>query len=291
MDPFNSSIQTASVNDVYEYNEIHLSSYQRDAGTNDHPEWNIRPDLHSVLGVKILSAEIPFTFYTVVDSGPGKNNTLRATRTDGTVFDLALAPGVYDVTQLANAIGSSGNFAVDWIPYRGKYSFSFLSGIAGHPNCVLNLKDNLLADLIGFPRTDFLLDSTNAEARVSPNVVNVSGPNAVYLISGAIGGRISSSIRCNGSSTPNPPVVAKIPINCNFGQVVSYTDPNPAPSFDMSMGNITHLDFALIHADNLTPLQLNGVPWSVTLQVLTQRDTAMARARDDGSGSRKRLRT
>lgn len=294
----NHPIQTPGINDVYEYNEVHLSSVQRDAGTTDHPEWNIQPELHNVLGVKIVSAQIPFTFYTIVDSGPGKNNTLRVTRTDGISHLITIAPGVYDVWQLADALSkpehaSSGINVVhfEWLPQRGRYRVDFLASSLLDKDARLNLVDNPLADLIGFPRADVYLNFSDANQRIAPSVANVAGPNALYIVSNALSGRISRNVRCNGSSTPNPPVVAKVPVNCNFGQVIVYTDPNPAPCFDMSMGLISRLDFQIIHADTLTPLQLNGVPWSITVQVLTQRDTSVTRARDDGDVGRKRLRT
>lgn len=293
MDVSNQPIQTAGINDVYEYNEVHLSSLQRDGGDNDHPFWNIQPELHSVLGAKVLSAQIPYSFYTIVDSGPARNNLLDIRTAEDTVHSVTLPAGVYTAEQLRDALESPDNntgaapaLAVSWTVSTGKYTFG--NALAG--DVTLLLENNPIAYILGLEPKDLPLPADGTV--VAPSVANVSGPNCLYIVSNAISGRISRNVRCNGNTTVNPAVVAKVPLTVNFGEVVDYTDPNPAPCFDMSMDTLTRLDFALINADTLQPVDLNGAPWSLTLQVLAQRDTAVTRARDDSRQvGRKRLRS
>lgn len=291
-------VQTAGINDVYEYNEVHLSSFQRDSGDNDHPQWNLQPELHSVLGVKVLSAQIPYSFYTIVDSGSARNNVLNITQDAGLPAVITLPPGSYSANQLADALQDVANNAfhvpvlgVTWDIRNGKYTIT--NKLTSGGTRYLGLANNPLADVLGFPRSDIPFPTTSPYQLVAPYVANVAGPNSLYLVSRTLGGRLSRNVRCNGGSTANPPVVAKIPLNVNYGEVVNYTDPNPAPCFDTSMALFSTMDFELINADTLLPVELNGLSWSVSLQVLTQRDTSVTRSMgDQHTGSaRKRLRS
>lgn len=284
-------VQTPGVNDVYEYNEVHLASSQRDAGDNDHPVWNLHPDLHNVLGVKVLAAQIPHSYFTVVDSGPARNNFLRYEAGGLQYPPLEIAPGQYDANGLADAIrtASGGKVSFTFASTLGTYGFMYVP--ANTPG-VLHFEEGHLCDILGWPRqaVPFAATPANTYALRAPGVAQLSGPNCLYLVSNAISGRISRNVRCNGNSTPNPPLVASIPVDVNFGQVICYRDPNPAPCFDMGMDQLTTLDLQLLDCYTLLPVQLNGAPWTVVLQVLTQRDTSVARTQQNDRTGNKRIR-
>lgn len=287
----NEIIQTPGVNDVYEYNEIHLDSTQRDAGTNDHPFFDLHIPLSAVLGLKLLSAQIPWTVYNVVADGPTQNNVYR---TSGTT--RFVPPGFYDAPQLLAALKSNepGCWAFDTT--SGKFAFTNPSSTDAVD---LDFQDQRnLARQLGYePGKVYTVPAS--QSLQAPYVANVASPNAVYLVSDSVGGRISRNIRVNGATSKANTAIAKIPVTVNNGETLFYTDPTPSNCFDMSMDNLTGMDFYLVDPYTSTPLSLNGSPWSVTFQVLTQRDTSVSRMMQGGvkgkggavpSGKRQRVK-
>ena len=90
-------LQTAGVNDVWHYNELHLDSSARDAGSNDEPVFNLPVPIHDVMGLKVLAAQIPFSYHLIHDH----NNTCtfylyqNPGTPQATPFTLTIPPGTY----------------------------------------------------------------------------------------------------------------------------------------------------------------------------------------------------
>lgn len=285
-------VQTAGVNDVYEYNEVHVASRHRDAGSNDHPRWDVRPELHNVMGCKVLSAQIPFSYRPVVDSGPGRNNRF-AVEVDGAIYTpyvTQIPAGAYTPQQLADAVNaaSAAAWTATWHADTQRMELYLkVYSASAQPRVRWDLEPQAAA-LFGFAPELLTMSGTNKSifATAAPQL---AGPNSLYLASDALGGRVSRNVRFNGSSSPNPPVIANVPVDVNVGEVICYRDPNPAPCFDVSMDMISRLDFYLLDGNTLQEVDMQGAPWNVTLQVLTQRDTSVTRFQAQEVG-RKRLR-
>ena len=77
----------------------------------------------------------------------------------------------------------------------------------------------------------------------------------------------------NPDSTGSPQI-ARIPINCNRGEVIYYTDPSPEHFFDFFVGpkfDLLDLYLTLGSDQDQRPLDCKGVPWSVKLGFLAYR--------------------
>lgn len=279
----------SAVNEVYEYNEVHLDSLCRDSGTNDHPIWNVAPELNNVLGVKVLNAQLPFTFDTVHS---GNNQFAVVLPNGGGTYNVTLDPGNYDVetlpVQAKNKIAAAGagNIGWTWQNSTGRWI------VDGPPGFSLIFDEGSPTVILGFP-VGTHTDTGSTGFITSPNTAVLTGPTHVYLVSRAIGPRISNHIRMNGSRTRNAAVLAKIPIDVNPGSYFFYNDISNGHAFDAALDQFQEIDLALEYPDKdaAHECQLHGSPWSVSLMVLTQRDVKLPHSeRMTETGGHKRLR-
>jgi hypothetical protein len=291
-------LQTAGVNDVYEYNEIHLDSVARDAGTNDEPVFVINPPFDNVLGIKLVSAQIPFTYYVFDDTNgsfqilPGADPAQART--------VTLPPGNYTVTSisapLTAALGAATGDTYSFI-YSGATGRFTLRSTTGQV-FALAFGSDAGDDGVTNPRlwlgfAGGINPSDASGNLVAPYTANITGPNYLYVTT-SFGGRISRNIRVNGGSTPEAPAIAKIPVTVNPYGLITYTDPSGSYAFDMSNGQVQNLKVGLMFGHTLQKVRMNGSPWSLVLHVLTQRDTTVSRrVTDKGEGAntgQKRIR-
>lgn len=288
--PISHPVQTTGINDIYEYNEIHLDSNSRDTGTNDAPVFTLRPGFQGVLGIKVVSAQIPFSYYVFNDN----NNTFLLTDNlalGPTTSTVSLLQGNYTATTLATQLSQALTAASGTATYTVVYSsiagkFLISSSVAEAFSLTFGGVGDLGHDnprlWLGFPG-----GSTSADAAgqlMSPNVVSVTGPNYLIL-TGSPAGRISKNMRVNGSSSIEPAILAKIPVSVNPWGVVHYVDPTEAHAFDMSEGLLQQISLGLQFGDSRHPVHLNGAPWSITLQVLTERSTSVSQFTAPEGGS------
>lgn len=290
-------LQTPGVNDIYEYNELHLDSAARDSGTNDEPVFIINPAFSDVLGVKLLSAQIPFTYY-VFNEDNTAFEVLPNANPDEAV-GVFLPPGNYTVNTIVTPLvqtlknatgdnytctysGSSGRFTITSTtstPFALKFGETNDKG-STNPRLWLGFGPGINAsDAFG--------------TLVSPFIANITGPNYLYIVS-SFGGRLGQYIRVNGDSTAEAPAFAKIPVNVNPYGVIDHADHNSEYFFDMGLGQIQQVKLGLIFGHTLDKINMNGAPWSVVIQVLTQRkNTVSRRVQDLGeavSSGKKRIR-
>jgi hypothetical protein len=320
-------VQTAGVNDVWHYNEVHLDSFGRDAGDNNSPSFFLPQPLADVMGIKVLAARVPFSWYLVdatngafdftwgwyVSPGVDENVTKR----------LALPPGSYDSPQalgdgfarVVNAndpspMEANQELRATFDAPSGTLTFAFWNKSSDrvvddtyNPDKFFGFEYTFVSD----PRSCAFLFGTPPDVpngrydRQAPDlstlsvrtgVVNVAGPNYISLVSN-LAGRISPRIHVNGASTPSPALVARVPVDVPAFGIVDYTDPNPGFCFDTGLDQLQRIDLSWrLGNDYDTVLDFNGQPWSVVLQVLTQRDTTAGRTVYAGAEgqARKRLR-
>lgn len=297
-------LQTQGVNDVYEYNEIHLDSHQADNRNTDqgaiHPRFAITPPINNAIGIKVLTAQIPFTWNVVtpannhftintkgIDIPPG-NYTLTSfvawlnayAQPDGVTADSAL---VWTYDERSGSLGIYDPSRTSTAPPTYTVSFSAANGPI---------------DLFGIPETggsyDVIgpgADPNNPTYTLFPGTANMTGSNYLLLTSASLAGRLAKNIRINGETTPHPIVLAKIPITVNPGGIILYSDVSPGYAFDMSLEQLQNIDLIMLDGTTLTPL-IPRSPWSVSLMVLSQRETSVPRIRDVPTlnGIAKRLR-
>lgn len=251
-------VQTSGINDIYEYQEVHLDSGKRDSGDNNHPYFVLHPVIQKVLAVKVTSAEIPLTHYNV--------NTTNNTFVMGAAT-IVLPTGNYTVTGFKTALAAeTGNSSWTYVTQTGKWTVTTGSSL------VMTDRSPLL--MLGF---DIGTYPPSGGIITAPNVAIFSGPTCFYLTSNSLSTIVSSHIRTNGSTTPNPPTLAKIPITVNPFTILQFRDVNPGNCFDVPNTTVSDLDMQLLDGHTLKPVDLNGAGWSVTLQFLCQRDTPVPR--------------
>lgn len=299
-------LQTAGVNDVWHYTELHLDSSARDAGTNDEPEFILPIPIHDVMGFKVLSAEIPFSYYLVHD-----HNSLAEfyVNYNGTVqtHSFNIPNGSYGSPEelaktwqdLINAnVNTSFQYVVDFRPTSGTFAVyaQTSNGTRLRPGDDPNFHGLLFRFPTGpngescgpifgcFPGRNY--GSVHEEPADHPpgslyevhtELVNLTGPNYLQLFSN-LGNQLSNKLLVNGSSTSSPPVIARIPVNAGPFEIITYKDPNPGYLFDTSLSQLQNVQLSLrLGRDENHPLALNNQPWSVVLMVLSQRETTAGR--------------
>lgn len=304
-------LQTAGVNDVWHYNEIHLDSSQRDAGSNDNPRFTLAEPLHDVMGIKVISAQIPFSYYLIDEHNNAfeftyswrKLTGFHTTETKRFTFDV----GNYSAEELAlqwqTKINQNnpgfGSHRVRFLFNRGIFQITNMNGdteVADEHSYGYTFRfpddQETAAELFGcVPGQVYgaISDDETGPSNVYTGVCNTSGPNYITIISN-LANVTNNNLHVNGLSTPTPPVIARIPVTVGPFDMITYGDVNAGFAFDASLAQIQNIELGLRLGTHDHPLSLNGQSWSVVLMVLTQRQTTSGRhVYPEGSGN-KRIR-
>jgi len=135
------------------------------------------------------------------------------------------------------------------------------------------------ADLLVSPRAWIGFNSgvvgfTGAGSLTAPNVALLSGPNYLYINSTQFG-QLTHNYLPTGFSPVNGntgPQIAKVPVNCDSGEIIYYTDPDPTKYFDIGDSNsIQKIDFYLSAGTSEGVLDLNGLSFSLKLALLLEK--------------------
>lgn len=278
--PITKPIQTIGINDLYEHNELHLDSSARDSGTNDEPAFTISPPLQNVLAIKVVSVQIPFSYYVFNST----NNTF-SLNIESTQQLVTIPPGNYTSSQLAAALQEALNLAYP----AGQFTITFLPTTqqllfrATKPFWFEFLLDddkpyNTAQAMLGFDTStasSITVSTGTLYELKAPGVCLVTGPNYLVL-TGSPATRIARSMRLNGSTSAHPTPLAIIPVNANPWDIIEYTDATPGYAIDMADGLLQHIQLGLVYGGTNVPVTLNGAPWKVFLQILTERETSVS---------------
>lgn len=222
------------------YTELSLDSLDasntKGAGVSksDWPEFRLNT-LSNVAGIKIIEAQIPFSFYVI---NGGNNTFLLSESSSGNDPQLVALPiGNYDYTTISEALGAalttaslglaSSTYTVDYlqntqkllITKSGTGTFTLAFGENGDPG---NTNPRLW---LGF--NDGAITS-GALTMTAPNVLQITGPNYLYINSDAIGtlcGMFLPKGATNLAQNGIGPQLAKIPITVGPGGVIFWQDP------------------------------------------------------------------
>lgn len=254
-----------------EYTEIYLDSLDGisngAAASTDWPTFRFDTPVKNIAKMKILEAEIPFSFYVVNSS----NNTF--TLLEPASATVTIPVGNYTSLTLPTALGSALTSASPGgRTYTVTYSSTTLkltiTASAGTFTLVVNTDLQLFLGL----------DATSASSGttlVAPDVAQITGPNYLYLNSDTLGSLFSTYLP---STAPNFPVskgpqLARIPINNNPGDVLYYVDPAPEKWFDtQNLNQLQIFDLYCTLGNTNRRVQFNGQPFSVKLGLLLTPD-------------------
>lgn len=287
------------LNDNFKYYEYELdsldasSAFSSSSLASDWPFFEVaaKGPLRDVVAIKILEAQIPFSYY-VFNS---VNNTFLLNEVAGVTNAVVTIPiGNYTSGTLAtalttaiNASGTSKTYAVTYSTLTNQFvftmsvapivfSFTFGAG-TGIPGVQPNSGNVNPRLWIGFPPgvTTSALVVAN-QVLTSPNNVLISGPSYIYINSSKLGSDVdvflpSGAFNLGGGKAG--PQLAKVPVNCNPGSTIVWQDPDPQKWFSFNqLQTINSFDFYLTLGNTTSqrPLQLNGLGFSIKLGILCQ---------------------
>lgn len=305
------------LNNNYEYKEFSLDSLDADssfitsAASTDWPRFTVAADgpLENVVAIKVLEAEISFSW----DVFNSVNNSFTITESVGGTKTITIPVGNYTGAAIATALttafvtaGTTATYTVTYSGLRNRLVFTsstnntfLLSFGAGYniPGVQPNSGNTNPRLFIGFPPGDTSSTSVGGvQVITSPNTLLLSGPNYLYLNSTKLGSDMDLYLPTgafNLGGGKSGPQIAKIPVNCNANNLITWKDPDPQKWFKFrQMQSLSNFDFYLTLGNTTSqlPLQLNGLGFSLKLgilkELLTNSDRVLPTAQNGRVSSR-----
>lgn len=276
------------LNGSYNYTEYEFDSFDSVTPMNssnaitDWPKFYLGKPLQNVAAVKVLSASIPFTYYTINES----NNTFVLEEFDGLSWNVAgtvtIPPGTYTPALLTPELGTAitvvggANYTAVFDTVTQKYTFSS-DGLAPFRFVFGSTGDQAKTNprlILGF--NGGTSDASAPSDLIAPNVAEVDGPPYIYINSRSLGALTELYLPGNGIVNPpqggaDGPQIARVPVNADFGKRILYTDPDSQKWFGLQNTNLNgglDLYLTLGTADNTEILNLNGGRFCVKLGIL-----------------------
>lgn len=284
-------MEVFGISENYQYVELELDSKDGSQTIStesklDWPTFFLNRPLQDVIAVKVLQAEIPFSFY--IFNSNNNTFTLAESGVGGTAT-VTIPVGNYTSSSLAAAFGTALTTASSTLgvkTYTVAYStltqkFSITSTAAAGTTFTLTFGTSTDTGntnprfYLGFPAGATVSSAT--PAMTSPNVPQISGPNYVYINSETLGMTSNCFLpqgAANLNSGLNGPQLARVPINCNPGGIAYYTDPDPQKYFDLeNLYQLTSFDVyvSLGNTSSELPLRFNGTGFSVKIGLVLKR--------------------
>lgn len=269
----------------YEYAEVYLDSLdsvQTDPyfSKTDWPTFYLNRPVTNIAYMKVLQAEIPFSYYVINDY----NKSFLLTESGSALVTLPI--GNYTSSTLATALGTaltqaslglgSKTYTVVYSNVTQKFTITSSSGVF---SLVFGSSDDSGQSnprlILGFSAG---VNTSVGTTLVAPNVVQISGPNYVYLNSTQLGPITDTYLPQNSvnlQAGQKGPQIARIPITCNPGNVTYYVDPAPEKWFSLeNLRQLQNLDlyFTLGNQAPEKALRFNGQNFSVKLGLLLLKD-------------------
>jgi hypothetical protein len=276
----------------YEYREYSMdslnasNSYTQGAASTDWPSFSFSLPVSNIVGVKVLSAQIPYS-WNVFNTG---NNTFILNQ--GGNFTITIPVGNYTGATLATALTAAFLAAsvpsVITVTFSAQNRFVFTSAANTQFNLIFGTStdsgNSNPRNYIGFPGgSTASVTNTVVHVLTAPNVALVSGPAYLYVNSISIGSEIDLYLPQGAVNLGNGisgPQLADIPVNTNPGGTVTYDDPDPQKFFRFKqMQTVNTIDFYLTlgNVSTQSPLQLNGLGFKIKLGVLIELKTNVER--------------
>jgi hypothetical protein len=268
----------------YKYSEICFDS--ADCTTAKSPNYSITdwpnftlPDQHdNIIAMKILEAQIPFTYYNINST----NNRVKVYEV-GSDFNIDITPGNYSGNQLAGEIATQLNnespsytYMVSYITTSGKFSIN--NGSAS--SFSIEVFSSELLKILGFTST-ITTSTGNPQTITSTNIALLRPSMYFYINSLALSPLtqllLPSNAIINSSSSSTGPQICRVPISSDtvFGENINWSDPAPDLWFNVPGASLPkNIDFYITAGPNdiTKPLILNGGSFSIKLGILQPKD-------------------
>jgi hypothetical protein len=285
------------ISDSLEYYELELDSLDATQSVNnntsstDWPLYYFGRPLQNVAAIKILEAEIPFSFYVFNNTNNVFTVTVVPSSGPTVSGPVVISPGNYTADTLAtyltaqlNGIYSGGTFTVTYAgssaaPNTGKFTFNLaMSPLTTVTDWVMTFNGTSNSNpslFLGFNSQSYSSTYVSGTGNViqAPNAALVTGPNYLYVNSRQIGQLANLFLPTGAVNLGNGnlgPQLSKIPVNVQPNGTIFWQDPDPGKWFDLEdLANISSLDLFLTLGNfSQTPLPLNGLGFSVKIGVL-----------------------
>lgn len=237
---------------------LYLDSSKRVSGTTSNYLIQLVSPVDRVNAVEVIGAEIPYTFYALNNS----NNVL--VFTDGKImYNYTMPAGNYSVQTFSDALTAGMDAAFRANAQAAGFTTSFSSTsyqyTLMHHSVPFQL---LLAGSTIAPVLGLLANSTLGLSFTMQRVINLSGPNYLFIWSTALAKPKRIRPYVNGTQSN---VLYKVPITVNPGDIIintSYmTDNLLRYGTEQSIQNI---DIQLTDPNGI-PVDLQGLEWSCTV--------------------------
>ncbi len=273
------------LNDDYDYMEIEFDSLDNNGSISagvaatDWPNFYIggKVILGKVSALKVLSCTVPFSYYLITP----ENATFYVAVDGGAAVAVTLTTGNYNMTTIctelaAQLLASTGMvFTVSYVLSTQKLLFSvpathFFTFQFGNPDDTGNYNPRLW---IGFPAGYTYSVGTSM---VSPNAIQLSGPNYLYLNSSTLGDKTDIFLpegARNLSGGNTGPQIANITVNADSSGMIYYQDPDPQKWFSCGETTIQQIDFffTMGNTSSQKPLRFNGLGFFIKLGLLLKK--------------------
>jgi hypothetical protein len=248
-------------------------------GSTDNPKFTLLPAVEKCVGISLIYANIPFTYYVVDETNNQfKFNGALCTIQPGTYNSINIVPQLNLAATNAGALNTS--FFVDSTTSKlvasltvvGTFTLDFTVG-------------NTVASVLGFDNIIYSSSSTptiydNSDVALTndyiqaPRVVNLSGPSQMFLNSD-LGSVIYGNVR-NQSGARS--LLGFWPVNANYQGTIDMIRENP-PVIKTSPVNISSLNLNLTIGNRISYgalnnayLSLNGEAFQVGIRFWVETD-------------------
>lgn len=235
--------------------------------------------LSNIVGFKIISAIIPFTYYTVNSN----NNTFLLTDSVVTNATVTIPVGNYNATTFITAIQAALLVASPTLVYTATYNgttgkLTFTNNAGGVTTFTFTFgssTDNGTTNprlLMGFNAG--ANTSTTAQSLTAPSTAMIQGDNYIYINCGLGNGipnylPLTSTLGGGGAT----PMVAAVDVNVDAGEIINWTDENPQYFFAMEVDKLSSIDFYLTLGPSQFKMDLNGQPFKLKVGFLKRSNT------------------
>jgi len=179
------------IDDLHYYEYVFDSSTATESFTDgisaaNYPAFKMENPLNNILGLKVLSVEIPLSFYNINST----NNTLLVNYNSTVNVPVSIAPGNYSSTTLAEAVQAAliavhSHFTVTINTITSKYLITSNQ----YFTMTFTSLENTLAHFLGFGVGTYA-SGTGPHTLTPPNVFSVTGDNYLYVNSNKLGSLI-----------------------------------------------------------------------------------------------------
>ncbi len=296
------------LNDSLKYTEFEFDSLVAENSldsqyfTTDWPLFLLGKPLTNVAAIKVIEAQIPFSYYvfsstnntfTLTETVSGVPASATVTIPVGNYTSTTILPALKTALQAASVVnGNSFTYTVTYSTTTmlititnndtingDTFTLTFGSGLydLGQTN------PRLWLGFSGGANTSSPVTGTTAGTAIliAPSVINLTGPNYLYVCSRFLGPMTKlylpaySQLGVYGAGADGPQI-AKIPMGVGVGGVENWQDPDPQKWFDLeNLTNMAQIDLYCVlgTASSQIPLDFNGQSFSIKLGVLTNETT------------------